>query len=213
MPSKPMIESWIPGAVEQFRRVFPLPLTNIYYAVTTETKIEETVKYWTEHVENGGTYKSDSEWAGMTFPGKKGIAIIMRQKMIRGIRDFRHYFWHELGHAYAFCHESKTEYHKHGGLPYLVWAEFIADYFAFIVNRATGNPVGLAPMIQLKKIESGDLSAIGHFCCEALLSKCPDQTPEDLKKLVELFREKVKNDRFWEIDENWIETIRGTLKI
>lgn len=210
MPSKNTLLSWIPEYVQIFNQCMPLPVPEIHFAIATESALEKVQKDSIAAVESDSEPRLSGEWAGITFPGKKGSAVVMRASSIHGKQDFRHYLWHEIGHAYAFAYEGDvrlriTEQRQRRA--YHIWAEFIADVISRKVGNSSGNPVGFTPTANLKKALSGNIAELAFYCSAAYFGAALPEVPDNINNLAALLKEKMKEERYWEIDMPFIEKI------
>ena len=215
MPSKPQIESWLPDAIAAFNQLFQA--SNVSYFIVTKSKETSTIKELkTKLGVPHPNYNLGQDWAGVTLPGHKGTAIIIRQYGLRGKTDFKRYLWHEMGHAFAFANESDSNFWANPSPAYMVWAEFVADMIAFSVIRAQHNTLHLYPSKQLQlafggeKIEPG---AIGHLCSETQFIDCPENMPKPVKAIREMFHLKMQEEEFWKIDQQWLQQIMDQLNM
>lgn len=108
MPSKPTIESWLPDAIQAFNKVLPVP--EVSYTIVTKSKEEAVINKLKASLDVPASLGYSDNWAGLTLPGYKGTAIVISQYGLHGKTDFKHYLWHEMGHAFAFANESATPF-------------------------------------------------------------------------------------------------------
>lgn len=136
MPSKPMIESWLPDAIDAFSHVLPAP--NVSYIVVTKSKEQTVINELLEKLAVPTFQELENEWAGLTLPGYNGTAIIIRQYGLRSRKELNNILWHEMGHAFAFEYESGKQLWSAPTPAYMAWAEFIADMICFKVANTNG---------------------------------------------------------------------------
>ena len=214
MPSKPMIKSWLPEAIEAFSCVYPAP--DVSYVVVTKTEEESVIANLREKMDVPTFHGHGDNWAGLTLPGYKGTVVIIRQNGLSGKKELKYVLWHEMGHAFAFEHESNQNFWATPTPAYMVWAEFIADMIGNKIAMTTGNPIPITAAQHLQDtFNNGKISvaSIGHFCSATQHIVIPTGTPEPMVRLSELFREKMKEKEFWKIDSEWLNQIMEQLEL
>lgn len=149
MISQNLINEYIPGAVNTFKKVMPpistpYPIIRIASAETLKSVRSELVELTgSTSSSNTAPFKSVME----TFHGDKGDAILIYQKNCPEDQDeFNHFLWHELGHFYSIANDVNNLHHlineelsvgeanlRHIG--YWFWCEFVAESISNYVEE------------------------------------------------------------------------------
>lgn len=220
MLSEAKIQEYMKEAIELFGQVMPLPVPDISYTVAPKSKLNKVVEEQTKLVE--AIYSEDCcerNWAGITFPGHNGIAIVLRKSFITGSKiKFRYILWHEMGHAYAFAYESTEKYwhmnlSQEDAYAYRFWQEVVANYIALRVAMITGTQIGFPTGISLKQALAGSTRELAYYCSEAYFTGTIAYAPKGINDLAIMMIEKLHQERFWEIDESWINRVKLQLDI
>ncbi len=214
MLSVAKIQEYMQEAIELFRQVMPLPVPDISYAVATKSKLNSVVEEQTRLVE--AICSEDCcarEWAGKTFPGNKGIAIVVRQSYATGKTMLRYILWHEMGHAYAFAHESSEKFWDmdllyEDTIAYHFWQEVVANFISLNVAIRTGTPVGIPTGRSLKQALAGNIRELAYYCSEAYFTGIHANAPKEFNDLANMMIEKLHQERYWEIDMSWINSVK-----
>lgn len=215
MLSVAKIQEYMQEAIELFDQVMPLPTPDISFAVAAKSKLNKVVEEQTKLV--GATCSEDCcerNWAGITFPGHNGIAIVLRKSFMTGSKiKFRYILWHEMGHAYAFAYESAEKYWSMDLSPeeafaYRFWQEVVANFIALKVAVKTGTQIGFPIGMSLRQAMEGNSRELAYYCSEAYFVGIIADAPKEFNDLANMMIEKLHQERYWEIDMSWINSVK-----
>lgn len=215
MLSLAKIQEYMQEAVELFKQEMQLPTSDISFAVATKSKLNKVVEEQTKLV--GVTCSRDCcerSWAGITFSGHNGIAIVLRKSFMTGSKiKFRYILWHEMGHAYAFAYESAEKYWDMNLPPaktfaYRFWQEVVANFIVLKVAVKTGTPIGFPLGMSLRQAMEGNSRELAYYCSEAYFMGIIADAPKEFNDLANMMIEKLHQERYWEIDDAWINKVK-----
>lgn len=183
------IQEYMQEAVELFEQEMPLPTLDISFAVATKSKLNKVIEEQTKLV---GTTHSDNccerQWAGITFPGHSGIAIVLRKNYLTGKIPLRYILWHEMGHAYAFAYESTKRFwdmdlSHEDAFAYRFWQEVVANFISLRLAIKTGTQIGIPIGLSLKQALEVNARELAYYCSEAYFAGIHASAPKEFNEV------------------------------
>ena len=118
-----------------------------------------------------------------------------------------------MGHAYAFVYESAEKFWdmdlpKEDAFAYRFWQEVVANFISLKLAIKTGTQIGVPLGLSLKQALEGNARELAYYCSEAYFAGIHANAPKEFNDLANMMIEKLHEERYWEIDEAWINKVK-----